>query len=153
MDCRKYRSVVAGVRGVDCEVAVVMTREEAPIEKLAARYERNMHKPWNKPVTNADHYIDPSNDDFGAVLNCAVRYSIGRQTYMPKLVIDFITPLIPHLDNRTLGCFDRDVTDAKWEGGYGDPIIDEPAWLNFLALVRGELAKRGQRLYKSWRED
>lgn len=98
-------------------------------------------------------YIDPSNDDFGAILNCAVRYSIGRQTYMPKLVIDFITPLIPHLDNRTLSCFDRDVADAKWEGGYGDPNIDEPAWLNFLALVRGELAKRGQRLYKSWREE
>ena len=25
----------------------------------------------------------PINEDFGAVLNCAVRYCIGRQTYMP----------------------------------------------------------------------
>lgn len=36
--------------------------------------------------------IDPYNDDFGAICNCAVRYAVGRRTYMPDLVIDFITP-------------------------------------------------------------
>lgn len=97
--------------------------------------------------------IDLKDDDFGAVLNCAVRYTIGRQTYMPHLVIDFITPLIPHLNNRTLWCFDQDVTNAKWEGGYGNPDIDEPNWMNFLAAVREERVKRGEEPYKSWRED
>lgn len=37
--------------------------------------------------------IDPSDHDFGLILNCAVRYAIGRQTYMPSAVIAFITPL------------------------------------------------------------
>ena len=29
--------------------------------------------------------IDLTDNDFCAVLTCAVRYAIGRQTYMPKL--------------------------------------------------------------------
>ena len=97
--------------------------------------------------------IDLQNDDFGAVLNCAVRYAIGRQSYMPSLVIGFITPLLPHLNNRTLWCFDQDVTNAKWEGGYGDPKIDEPGWMKFLEAVRAERIRRGETPYKSWRED
>ena len=44
---------------------------------------------------------DFTDDDFGAVLNCAVRYAIGRQTYMPGLVIDFIRPMLPYLNNAT----------------------------------------------------
>jgi hypothetical protein len=96
--------------------------------------------------------IDLADDDFGCVLNCAVRYAIGRQTYMPHLVIDFITPLLPYLNNRTLWCFDQDVTNAKWEGGYGHKEIDEPNWMKFLAAVREERIKRGEEPYKSWRE-
>ena len=88
-------------------------------------------------------------DDFGAVLNCAVRYAIGRQSYMPGLVIDFITPLIPYLNNKTLWCFDQDVTNAKWEGGYGDPRIDEPGWMKFREAVRAERIKRGETPYVS----
>lgn len=41
-------------------------------------------------------------DDFGAVLNCAVRYCIGRRTYMPKLVIDYIMPLLSFLSKRSV---------------------------------------------------
>ena len=96
--------------------------------------------------------IDLQDDLFGTILNCAVRYAIGRRTYMPGLVIDFITPLIPHLSDKTLWCFDQDVTEARWNGGYGDPKIDEPGWMKFHGAVRAERAKRGHELYKSWRE-
>lgn len=88
-------------------------------------------------------------DFFGCILNCAVRYAIGRQTYMPGLVIDFITPLIPYLSGKTLWCFDKDVTDARYECGYGDPRIDEPGWIKFLEAVRAERVKRGEPPYKS----
>ena len=71
---------------------------------------------------------------------------------MPSLVIDFITPLIPDLSDKTLWCFDQDVTNAKWEGGYGDPLIDEPMWMRFHESVRAERTRRGHELYKSWRE-
>ena len=34
-------------------------------------------------------------DDFGgAVLNCAVRYALGRMSYMPGLVMDVIRPML-----------------------------------------------------------
>ena len=92
--------------------------------------------------------IDLQDDFFGTVLNCAVRYAIGRKTYMPGLVIGFITPLIPHLSDKTLWCFDQDVTNARWEGGYGDPC-DERDWKKFLEAVRVERTKRGETPYKS----
>lgn len=105
-----------------------------------------MAKDKNVPV------IDPADDEFGAVLNCAVRYAIGRRTYMPGLVIGFIMPLIPHLNGKTLWCLDKDITEARWEGGYGDPDIDEPGWMRFREAVRAERQRRGDTLYKSWRD-
>ena len=100
----------------------------------------------------AKRYIDPSDDEFGTILNCAVRYACGRRTYMPRLVIDFIAPLLPSLSSKALWCFDQDLTNAKHECGYGDPKIDEPAWLDFHAKVRAERTRRGEELYKDWRE-
>lgn len=95
--------------------------------------------------------IDPSDDDFGCCLNCAVRYAIGRQSYMPYLVTSFITPLLQQLSDKTLWCFDQDVTEAKFECGYGHPDIDEPIWMKFHENVKNERMKRGHTLYKSWR--
>lgn len=92
--------------------------------------------------------VDPKSDDFGTILNCAVRYAVGRRTYMPSIVIGYITPLLPQLSSKTLWCFDQDVTDAKYTGGYGDPC-DEKDWLRFLEAVRTERTKRGEELYKS----
>ena len=83
--------------------------------------------------------IDLQDDDFGAVLNCAVRYCIGRQSYMPGLVIGFIRPMLPYISNRTLWCFDRDLDSADY---FGDPFIDEPAWKKFHEQVKEEVSKR-----------
>ena len=89
--------------------------------------------------------IDLSDDDFGVILNCAVRYAIGRQTYMPSLVTGFIKPLIPYLNDKTLWCFDEDIKrQEKWPGGYGDPRIDKPTWMNFWDAIKTEIARRDQ---------
>lgn len=89
--------------------------------------------------------IDPSNDEFGTILNCAVRYSIGRGTYIPHLVIDFITPLLPFMSCATLGTFERDVERAE---SYGHETIDKPHWMKFLADVRNEMEKRKGKVVK-----
>lgn len=86
-----------------------------------------------KPVIHLE------DDDFGAVLNCAVRYALGRRTYMPHLVIGFIQPLLPYLTDKTLWCFKRDVEECK---DYGDPDIDKPEWANFWAAVVAEDKRR-----------
>lgn len=60
--------------------------------------------------------VDPTNDDFGAVCNCAVRYCLGRWSYMPSLVCGYITPLLPKLTDKTLNCFERDIAERKRTG-------------------------------------
>ena len=86
--------------------------------------------------------IDIEDDDFQTILNCAVRYSLGRQTYMPHLVVNYIKPLLPYLDNRTLYVFKRDIEEAIDDDRTGDPNIDKPVWVNFFTLVSEELSKR-----------
>ena len=84
--------------------------------------------------------IDLEDEDFGAVLNCAIRYCIGRQTYMPSLVIGFIRPQLPYLNDKTLRCFERDLSNATY---FGDETIDKPVWLKFKTEVEYELKRRG----------
>lgn len=88
---------------------------------------------------NTNLPIELSDEDFGAVLNCAIRYCIGRETYMPRLVIEFIRPLLPYVSNRTLSCFERDIIEADC---YGDPVIDKPLWIRFLGEIQSEIKKR-----------
>lgn len=87
--------------------------------------------------------IEVTDDDFGCILNCAVRYSIGRETYMPKLVIDFITPLLPQLSNKTLWCFARDIERHEEERRSFGWDYDKDAWMKFLYDVRAEIGRRG----------
>lgn len=92
--------------------------------------------------------IDVSADSFGCILNCAVRYAIGRQTYMPGQVIDFIRPLLPYVSDKTLYILDQDIAEQGYIGGYGDKEIDEPLWLRFRQEVVVEENRRGIEPYK-----
>lgn len=83
--------------------------------------------------------IEADDDFFGAVLNCAVRYCIGRQTYMPGLVIDMITPWLPLLSRKTLWCFEKDIQSAD---SLGDPDVDAPRWRKFQNDVQKEIERR-----------
>lgn len=102
-------------------------------EKMAYAREAAFQRPQYEIVIRA------KDDDFGCICNCAVRYAVGRRTYMPSIVVGFIKPLLPKLNNRTLWCFERDLEGA---GSYGDKEIDEPLWLDFLAAVKAEIAAR-----------
>lgn len=84
-------------------------------------------------------------DDFGgAVLNCAVRYALGRTSYMPRLVMDQIKPMLPDCSDKTLWCFERDISewlncDKGWTA-YDNPYCDD--WKLFLEAVRAEIEIR-----------
>lgn len=89
-----------------------------------------------KPVIRLD------DDDFGAMLNWAVRYCLGRMSYAPGMTIGFITPLLPYLSKKTLWCFDRDIEERKRNGwGFGMDF-DEKAWMKFWDNVKIEIGKR-----------
>lgn len=86
--------------------------------------------------------IDPANDDFGAVCNCAVRYCLGRRSYMPSLVCGYITSLLTELTDRTLDCFERDIAERKRAGfDFGDSC-DYETWDAFYKAVCREIERR-----------
>ena len=78
--------------------------------------------------------------DFGTVCGCAVRYSLGRQTYMPSLVQQFINRNLKQIDSYSLAVMARDIKEAP---SYGNKTIDKPWWMNFLAVLEKELKDRG----------
>lgn len=89
--------------------------------------------------------IDPRDRDFGAVITCAIRYCLGRETYMPHLVMDYVRPLLSELDNRTLVVMANDIEGAPF---LGHSNIDEPAWNKFLGQVQAELQQRREKELK-----
>ena len=78
--------------------------------------------------------------DFGTVCGCAVRYSLGRQTYIPSLVQQFINRNLKLIDSNSLAVMVRDIKEAP---SYGNERIDKPGWMNFLAVLEKELKDRG----------
>lgn len=85
--------------------------------------------------------VDPTNDDFGAVCNCAVHYCLDRWSYMPSLVCGYITPLLPKLTDKTLNCFERDIAERKRTGFFGDSY-DYKTWGAFYRAVCKEIEGR-----------
>ena len=72
---------------------------------------------------------------------------------MPHTIVEYITPLLPYLDNMTLQCMDRDIAERlDLHGALGDPSIDEPMWIEFHEKVRELLLGRGLQPYKTWTE-
>ena len=96
---------------------------------------------WEQPQVGSVE-IDK---DFETILICAVRYAIGRKTYIPSMVIDYITPLLPYLSedvlkliaNEIIGCY-------TYEGALGDEMIDKPYWEQFLRKIRLEIGDRNE---------
>lgn len=78
-------------------------------------------------------------DGFEIVIMSAVRYAIGRQTYVPLSVIQFISPILGKLSGKTLAVLEKDITEAN---SYGDEKIDKPEWMNFLNNIRKERDRR-----------
>lgn len=59
----------------------------------------------------ADWFHLSCDEDFGCIVNSALRYAIGRRTYMPDTVIRFIRRNIHLLDERTITVAIRDIDE------------------------------------------
>ena len=80
--------------------------------------------------------------DFGTICVCALRYAMGRETYMPDLVRSFVRPLLPKLDSKTLAVMAQDCEFQKRMGAYGHERIDKPGWVRWEHEVNEELERR-----------
>lgn len=57
------------------------------------------------------------NDEFELALGCALRYALGRMTYVPSAITGYIKPLLPYLTEPTIKVFKRDIYEQskyKW---------------------------------------
>ena len=82
--------------------------------------------------------------DFGTVCVCALRYAMGRMTYMPSLVRDFVRPLLPRLPDKTIKVMVDDCDFQRRMNAYGDDRIDKPDWIKWEKEVKAELERRQQ---------
>lgn len=72
------------------------------------------------PAKWLDFHFD---DDFGCIINSAVRYALGRYTYMPGVVMNFVRKYMKVLDTRTIHVMIEDIErDCQNESL---PYIDE----------------------------
>jgi len=84
----------------------------------------------------SSHY---ESEDFASILICAIRYSLGRRTYMPSTVTHFIMSHCKDLlSKKDLRVMIDDVDKCK---NYGEKC-DEDTWIEFLSWLNNEYLKR-----------
>ncbi len=62
-------------------------------------------------VTPASWYGIISNSDLRTLVVCAVRYALGRQTFMPSMIDDIVRRCMDRLEESTLSIIARDIDE------------------------------------------
>lgn len=86
--------------------------------------------------------IKLSQEGFGTLAICAIRYCQGRQTYMPAFVRGIVREHLHEMADRDINVLNEDCEFQKRMELYGDPVIDKPGWLKWEEEVREELERR-----------
>ena len=81
-------------------------------------------------------------EDFGTLCICAIRYCHGRQTYMPDLVREIVTPHLPDLSDKDLQVMINDCGYQDRFKLYGDERIDKPGWVKWKEILIAEKQRR-----------
>ena len=86
------------------------------------------------PAKWFDYYFD---NDFGCIINSAVRYSLGRSSYMPSTTIRFVLKHLMIMDTRTITVMIRDI-----EMAFADENLPyRDSWLSFKLALEDRLQK------------
>lgn len=79
-------------------------------------------------------FVDP---DFGLMINCAVRYALDRNTYMPDVVMRFVKRNINALDEHTIRCMIEDLNRED----YLETMTYKAEWMSLKAQLEERLLK------------
>lgn len=83
----------------------------------------------------------PAPDDpFCMVIIAAVRYCLGRHTYMPDTVTRWIMASVPQLPAEIAKILLRDINDQRRTGSLGDDC-DVETWERFESWLQGRLCE------------
>lgn len=83
-------------------------------------------------------------ENFGILALCAIRYCQGRRTYMPDLVRNIVRPHLGDISNNDL---DVMLEDCKFQDTmhlWGDERIDKPGWLKWRDELEAEKLERNK---------
>ena len=90
-----------------------------------------------KVSVQADYNIR-DDENLQTILICAVRYSLGRATYMPGLVTSWIMEHCERkLSRNTKAVMISDIDEARRRDALGMDC-DKRTWLRFYAWLKGE---------------
>lgn len=73
-------------------------------------------------------------DDFGEMMNWAVRYALGRRTYAVGDTCRFVKSVLPYLDHKTLSVMARDIKEKSDFNDLGDQC-DADDWLALMEAI------------------
>ena len=76
-------------------------------------------------------------DDFGCIINSALRYAISRHTYMPGVVVDFIRRYINIIDTKTIDVAIKDI-DQELKQNY---VHNPEMWSALKAELEARLSQ------------
>lgn len=85
--------------------------------------------------------IEISQNDFGTICVCALRYCMGRRTYMPRMVQDIVLEHFDDLSDRDLEVLANDETFQYRMGLWGD-TCDKEDWLRFWTKLKEKRSER-----------
>ena len=81
--------------------------------------------------------------DFELMMISALRYAIGRESYMPSVTIDYIRYLIPQLSANTLFVMQRDIRETIASYGRIErELYMEVEWIGLESALRKEYEKK-----------
>lgn len=86
--------------------------------------------------------IELSQEDFGLLAICAIRYCHGRMSYMPDLIRGIVRPNLKEVSDKDLNIMLEDSDFQRRMGLYGDEDIDKPGWIQWEQTIREEIERR-----------
>ena len=86
------------------------------------------------PAKWFDLYYD---DDFGCIINSAVRYSLGRSSYMPSTTVKFVLKYLMVLDVRTITVMIEDIDRSLVD----EQLPYKDTWLSLKFALEDRLEK------------
>lgn len=75
-----------------------------------------------------------------SLIVCAVRYALGRRSYMPSVVIDEIVPLLPEMSDGDLQVIRNDISDYLTHEN--ENCIEYKLWSGLYSRIICEQEKR-----------
>jgi len=85
--------------------------------------------------------VSDMEENLDLILISAFRYALGRRTYMPVVVADFIVKHLPETPTKLSTIIIREIDDAVDGGDAGDGC-DVDTWLALKTACERELKKR-----------